>query len=55
MAFLMPISWVRSVTETNMRFITLIPPMKREIPAMPPNMMEIMLKKLLAGCEICEP
>ena len=33
-AFLVPISRVRSVTETSMMFITPIPPTRSEIPAM---------------------
>ncbi len=32
-----------------MRFITLIPPMKSEIAAILPSIMEIIEKKLLAG------
>ena len=37
-AFFKPISWVRSVTDTSMIFITPIPPTKREIPAIQINM-----------------
>ena len=38
-----------------MRFMTLMPPMKSEIAAILPSIMEIIEKKLLAGWEICEP
>ena len=40
-AFLVPISRVRSVIDTNIMFITPIPPTRREIPAMTAIAMEI--------------
>ena len=40
--FLMPISLVRSVTDTSMIFITPTPATKREIPAIPPSIPLIM-------------
>ena len=43
MAFLIPISWVRSVTDTSMRFMILMPPIKREIPAIMASMREMIL------------
>ena len=41
-AFLMPTSLVLSVTDTSMMFMTPTPATKREIPAIPPNIMLIM-------------
>ena len=49
MAFLMPISWVRSATETSMMFMTPMPPTMREMPATRVRMPEMMLKSEPAG------
>ena len=40
--FLIPISRVRSVTDTSMMFITPTPATKREIPAIPQSAADIM-------------
>ena len=40
--FLIPISRVRSVTDTSMMFITPTPATRREIPAIPPSAADIM-------------
>ena len=40
-AFRIPISRVRSVTETSMMFITPTPATRREMPAMPPSIIDM--------------
>ena len=48
-AFLMPISWLRSATDTSIIFITPIPPTTREIAATSASIPETIVKRLLAG------
>ena len=55
MALRIPISWVRSATETSIRFIILIPPIMSEMPAINARVTEIIVSRLLAGWEIFDP
>lgn len=54
-ALRMPISWVRSETETNMIFMTPTPPTTREMEATRVSMPEMMAKREPAGWEILLP
>ena len=47
-AFLIPISFVLSVTDTNMIFIIPIPPTRRDIAAIPPRTTERVVAMVLA-------
>ena len=53
--FLMPISWVRSATETSMMFITPIPPTMREMAEIRERMSETEVRRELEGWEMSEP
>ena len=53
MAFRIPISRVRSVTETSMMFIMPMPPTSSEMPAMPPSISDRVLAVSLAVSSIC--
>jgi len=53
MALRMPISRVRSVTDTSMMFMMPMPPTSSEMPAMPPSISDSVLAVSLAVSSIC--
>ncbi len=54
-AFLMPISWVRSETETSMMFMMPMPPTTREMPATIERTLETTVRREPAGWVILSP